>query len=65
MKELIGAAALIVGIYGGTKAIEVIHNSIKNLHLKKRRKVCRRFRDLSKLSLKTTLTRTWLLKQGL
>lgn len=35
MKELIGAAVLIVGIYGGTKAIEVIHDSIRKSALEK------------------------------
>jgi hypothetical protein len=35
MKDLIGAAILIVGLYGGTKAIEVIHDSIKKAALEK------------------------------
>lgn len=35
MKELIGAAVLIVGIYGGTKAISQIHNSVRKAALEK------------------------------
>lgn len=28
MKEIIGAVILVVGLYGGTKAIKEIHNTI-------------------------------------
>lgn len=29
MKELIGAAILIVGLYGGTKALKEIHDTVR------------------------------------
>lgn len=35
MKELIGAAILIFGLYGGTKALEEIHGAIRRAALEK------------------------------
>ena len=35
MKELIGAAILIVGLYGGTKALKEIHDTVRKAALEK------------------------------
>jgi len=35
MKELIGVAVLLVGLYGGTKALKEIHNTIRKAALEK------------------------------
>lgn len=35
MKEIIGTAILLVGLYGGTLAIKEIHNSVKKAALEK------------------------------
>lgn len=35
MKELIGAAVLIVGLYGGTKALKEIHGIVRKAALEK------------------------------
>ncbi len=35
MKEIIGAAILIVGLYGGTKALKEIHNTVRKAALEK------------------------------
>ncbi len=35
MKEIIGAVILVVGLYGGTKAIKEIHNTVRRAALEK------------------------------
>ncbi len=35
MKELIGTAVLLVGLYGGTKMMGVIHDSVRKAALEK------------------------------
>ncbi len=35
MKELIGAAVLLVSLYGGTKMMSVIHDSVRKAALEK------------------------------
>lgn len=35
MKEIIGAVVLLVGLYGGTKAIKQIHDTVRKAALEK------------------------------
>jgi hypothetical protein len=35
MKEIIGAVILVVGLYGGTKALKEIHNTVRKAALGK------------------------------